>query len=117
MIRITLIIISLLLFLQLYLQHQLPSMLAWFYVCINLCTFCVYVFDKSAARQNRWRVRESYLHLLAILGGWWGAIVAQQFIRHKSVKKPFLMIFSFTVIANITMLIVFLYNLHTVKLL
>lgn len=65
----------------------------------------VYYYDKSAAYNDRWRIKESHLHILSLLGGWWGALIAQQFLRHKSVKKSFLVTFSFTMIVNITVLI------------
>jgi uncharacterized membrane protein YsdA (DUF1294 family) len=36
-------------------------------------TYFIYGFDKSAAQNQRWRVAERTLHLLALLGGWPGA--------------------------------------------
>jgi uncharacterized membrane protein YsdA (DUF1294 family) len=40
------------------------------------------------------------LHLLALAGGWPGALVAQNRLRHKSRKKPFRTIFWATVAIN-----------------
>jgi len=61
----------------------------------------VYAIDKRAARKNRWRIPEAQLHLLALLGGWPGAIIAQQVLRHKSVKPLFRIIFWISVGLNI----------------
>lgn len=51
--------------------------------------FMVYAFDKSAAVAGRRRVPESTLIFLGLAGGWPGAIVAQQILRHKSSKASF----------------------------
>jgi len=108
MVRITLLVISLLVYLQLHLQHQSPLLLSAYFLAVNLITFIVYAFDKSAACRGNWRVKELYLHLLSFAGGWWGAIFAQQFIRHKSVKKSFLIIFNITMLINLLLLTVLL---------
>ena len=36
--------------------------------------------------QGAWRIREGTLHLVEALGGWPGAFLAQQTMRHKTVK-------------------------------
>ena len=74
-----------------------------FGVCavLSLVTFLVYAIDKSAARQRRWRIPENLLHLLALAGGWPGALAAQQVLRHKCSKRPFLLVFWLTVGLNL----------------
>lgn len=76
--------------------HTLP-----FYAGASAVTFFAYVFDKSAARQNRWRTRESTLHGLAVIGGWPGALIAQQLLRHKTSKPSFIVVFWATVLLNV----------------
>lgn len=56
---------------------------------INLTTFMVFWWDKQAAREGSWRVRESTLLSLALIGGSVGAVLAQQMLRHKTRKQPF----------------------------
>ncbi|WP_431312609.1 DUF1294 domain-containing protein [Psychromonas marina] len=73
-----------------------------------MVTLFVYIFDKSAAIKGHWRIKELHLHLLSLFGGWCGALIAQQFIRHKSIKKPFLMVFSCTMLMNVIVLITFI---------
>lgn len=70
------------------------------YVLISLLTLIVYAVDKSAARKGGRRVRERTLHLLALAGGWPGALVAQRLLRHKSRKQPFRAMFWLTVALN-----------------
>lgn len=109
MFRITFIILSLLVALQLHFKYQFPIAIWTFYALINIITFSAYAFDKSAARNGNWRIKEVHLHILSLFGGWWGALIAQQVIRHKSVKKPFLIMFSVTLLINICILTAFLY--------
>jgi uncharacterized membrane protein YsdA (DUF1294 family) len=75
-------------------------MLAVIYAAANLITFIAYARDKSAAANGGWRTPESTLHLMALVGGWPGALLAQQFLRHKSTKAEFRQIFWFTAVVN-----------------
>ncbi|WP_162724302.1 DUF1294 domain-containing protein [Agrobacterium tumefaciens] len=59
------------------------------YIAFNLFVFLVYWWDKEAARNGGWRIRESTLLLLAFIGGSLGAVSAQQLLRHKTRKEPF----------------------------
>ena len=54
---------------------------------LSAITFVAYALDKHAAQNGRWRTPESTLHLLELAGGWPGAWIAQQTLRHKS-RKP-----------------------------
>lgn len=56
---------------------------------LSLATFAVYAWDKSRAQQSGGRTPEATLHLLEFLGGWPGALLAQQMLRHKSAKQSF----------------------------
>ncbi|KJF74446.1 DUF1294 domain-containing protein [Agrobacterium arsenijevicii] len=59
------------------------------YIAFNLFVFLVYWWDKEAARNGGWRIRESTLLSLALVGGSMGAISAQRLLRHKTRKEPF----------------------------
>jgi len=74
------------------------------YVGMSLVTYLVYWMDKSAALSNRSRTPENTLHLLALLGGWPGAIIAQQVLRHKSSKQEFRVVFWLSVTINCSIL-------------
>jgi len=77
-----------------------PLLVPFAYVFVSCLTFIVYAFDKSAAMNGRWRTAEGTLHLLSLLGGWPGALVAQQMFRHKSKKSEFRLVFWMTVVLN-----------------
>ena len=78
-----------------------PLWLGGVYLGLSLITFAVYALDKSAAERGQWRTPEKMLHLLALAGGWPGALLAQQFLRHKSVKPAFRVVFWLTVGVNV----------------
>lgn len=52
----------------------------------NIVVFCVYAYDKQAAREGAWRVREDTLILLAVALGGIGAFACQKWLRHKTKK-------------------------------
>ena len=81
------------------------------YAGMSLLTFVVYAIDKAAAQAQRWRTPESTLHLLALAGGWPGALLAQQWLRHKSVKQPFRTVFWLTVVINVAGLVLLCWQL------
>ncbi|QDV44842.1 hypothetical protein Enr13x_47130 [Stieleria neptunia] len=86
-------------------SDQLPTLVLWFYLGASLITFLVYAIDKSAARRGRWRTQENTLHLLAMIGGWPGALIAQEKLRHKTRKQSFRIVFGLTVLLNGVMLV------------
>jgi uncharacterized membrane protein YsdA (DUF1294 family) len=79
---------------------RLPLTLISVYLAASTITFIAYAIDKSAAQNNRWRTKESTLHLFGLAGGWPGALLAQKTLRHKSKKDEFQTVFWATVIAN-----------------
>lgn len=80
----------------------------WFllYLTVSLVTFALYAIDKQQAQTGAMRVPEPRLHLLAVVGGWPGALLAQQFLRHKSVKASFRRVFWVTVVLNVVFFLV-----------
>lgn len=78
-----------------------PIWIIGLYVVLSVITFAVYAKDKSAAMHGSWRTPENELHLLALAGGWPGALIAQQLLRHKSTKREFRQLFWITVGLNI----------------
>ncbi len=75
-------------------------LLLWGYLMVSFVAFGMYAYDKSAAKNNRWRVPENNLHALTLFGGWPGAMLGQRVLRHKTVKQPFRFIFWLTVVIN-----------------
>jgi uncharacterized membrane protein YsdA (DUF1294 family)/cold shock CspA family protein len=80
--------------------YNIPIQILYLYLAVSTFTFLVYAKDKWAARTYRWRTKESTLHTLAFVGGWPGALIAQQVLRHKSQKNSFQFVFWATVVFN-----------------
>lgn len=89
----------------LVLLQKLPIALLVFYCVVSVVTFALYALDKSAAQAGRWRVQEAKLHVFALMGGWPGAMLAQQALRHKTQKQSFRWGYYSTVLVNIAALV------------
>lgn len=75
--------------------------IAVWYLLASLICFGVYAFDKSAAIAERRRISEASLIAWGLLGGWPGAILAQEVFRHKTKKLMFRMAFWLSVITHL----------------
>ena len=90
----------------------LPSLVLLFVSIINVMTYWFYAQDKEAAQQGNRRVPENTLHILAFLGGWPAAWLAQQRLRHKTQKQPFRTIYFCTIFSNILLILWFISPLN-----
>lgn len=70
---------------ELSLQHIIIIYL----VIINVTTFFVYGIDKWKAKKSKWRIRETALLGLAVLGGSIGAWLGMKVWHHKTQHKKF----------------------------
>ena len=66
-----------------------------------------YALDKRAAAAEGWRLSEGSLLALGLACGWPGAVIAQQVVRHKTVKMSFQVVFWITVVVNVVAFVVF----------
>jgi uncharacterized membrane protein YsdA (DUF1294 family)/cold shock CspA family protein len=89
------------LFFVAHVRWQVPWTIAGIYLVLSILTFALYAADKRAAQTNRWRTPENTLLLVGLVGGWPGAAVAQQVLRHKTKKLSFRTRFWFSVIVNV----------------
>jgi uncharacterized membrane protein YsdA (DUF1294 family)/cold shock CspA family protein len=95
---------------------KVSPLILLFYIFISLLTFTIYAIDKSAAQKNSWRTSEKTLHILSVIGGWPGALVAQQKLIHKSRKQSFQLIFWLTVLMNCCIFILLLTDNNTITI-
>ncbi|MFC4666755.1 DUF1294 domain-containing protein [Falsiporphyromonas endometrii] len=56
---------------------------------INLLSFWLFFIDKRRAIKRRWRIKESTLLMMAVLGGSIGALTGMYIFRHKTLHKKF----------------------------
>jgi uncharacterized membrane protein YsdA (DUF1294 family)/cold shock CspA family protein len=94
-------------------ERRLPGWTPLVAIALNSGVFCAYWLDKYAAQKNQWRTKERTLHIMALLGGWPGAGLAQQILRHKSRKESFRQSFQLTVIAHWAALLAWLFWLQS----
>ena len=66
-----------------------PANLATALIAVNFAAFAAFGFDKAKAEAGAWRLSESMLLLLALLGGTPGAYAGRSAFRHKTRKQPF----------------------------
>ena len=85
---------------------RVPNTVGLAYLALSTVCFIMYAADKSAAKSGGWRTKESTLLLTGLVGGWPGAMLAQQFLRHKSVKASFRSAFWGTVVMNVIAFVV-----------
>lgn len=63
------------------------------YPLVSLVSLLLYWQDKQQARNQAWRTPEKVLHASELLGGWPGALLAQQVFRHKTRKVAYQVVF------------------------
>lgn len=79
---------------------KLPLWVLGLYLMASSWTLIAYRLDKMAAKRSHRRTPEKTLHLLALIGGWPGAIIGRKLFRHKSKKLSFQVTFWVTIILN-----------------
>lgn len=66
-----------------------PSNLVAVLAAINFAAFAAFGIDKARAERGDWRIKESTLLGLALIGGTIGAYAGRRAFRHKTRKQPF----------------------------
>ncbi len=84
---------------DLAINHQFPWGIL-VYAIVSMLAYYFYWDDKRRAQTGEWRIPEANLHLWALVGGWPGALIAQQQFRHKTKKLAFQLGFWLIVIAH-----------------
>lgn len=98
--RVWLVLIYMIFLLAMVMTSQLPGWILLWPAIIGAVTYIFYGLDKRAAKLGQWRVQENTLHVLSAMGGWCGALSAQQQLRHKTAKSAFQQVFWVTVSIN-----------------
>jgi uncharacterized membrane protein YsdA (DUF1294 family) len=80
-----------------------------FYALMSAISFSLYGLDKRASTRGGWRTSEARLHLVELLGGWPGALLAQRVFRHKTRKRSFQVMFYLAAAVNLAALAWMLY--------
>ena len=78
---------------RLYAVSQFPLYTVLYASAVSGITFLFYGYDKMQARNLEWRVKETTLQTLALVGGWPGALAGMHYFQHKTKKTSFQVVF------------------------
>jgi len=93
----------------LFLEQRIALWLIVSYFTLSLLIFILYGVDKYNAIKGRRRISERTLQVGALFGGWPGALMAQQLFRHKTKKRPFIVVLWLSVLINFSVVGYFQY--------
>ena len=79
-------------------------------VIINVVTFFMYGIDKWKAKKSKWRIRETALLGLAVLGGSIGAWLGMKVWHHKTQHKKFRFGVPAIIIIQLVIIVYYLYE-------
>ena len=74
-------------------------------IIINLIAFLAMFIDKKKAQKDKWRIKESTLLILALIGGSIGAISGMYIFHHKTQKPRFYIGFPIIIILQILVIV------------
>lgn len=80
--------------------------IAGYLLIINIAGFAVMGIDKQKAIKKRWRIRESTLFLIALIGGSLGSILGMRVFHHKTKHWYFVCGMPLILILQIAMFII-----------
>lgn len=83
----------------------MTSIFEIYLIVINLVTFLVYGIDKLKAKRGKWRIPESMLLTLAVVGGSIGALLGMLAFRHKTKHKKFTIVVPLILAVQVALLI------------
>ena len=80
------------------------KVMALWYLAVNIVLFILMGIDKRKAVKNKWRIRESVLLIVALLGGGIGGFVGMKVFHHKSRKWYFYAVFIIGIVIHVVLL-------------
>lgn len=94
-------------------NNMIEPFLMGYLLAINILAFCVMGFDKQKARKGVWRISESTLFTLAILGGSVGDLLGMWIFRHKTKHRKFVIGIPFIIIIQLVITyIIYSYSIN-----
>jgi uncharacterized membrane protein YsdA (DUF1294 family) len=79
---------------------------------INLIAIIITCYDKRCAVKNKWRIKESTLLIVSLIGGSVGMLATMKIIRHKTKHKKFMIGIPAIIILQIAIIIFVLAVTH-----
>ena len=91
-------------------ELNLPHIVLIYLAVINVVTFFMYGIDKWKAKKSKWRIRETALLGLAVLGGSIGAWLGMKVWHHKTQHKKFRYSVPVIIIIQLSIIVYLLYK-------
>ena len=91
-------------------DHSLLHIALIYLAVINVVTFFIYGIDKWKAKKSKWRIRETSLLGLAVLGGSIGAWLGMKVWHHKTQHKKFRFGVPAIIIIQLVIIVYYLYE-------
>lgn len=80
---------------------MLKIILIAFYVVMNLTGFITMLIDKRRAINNKWRISERNLLLIAFIGGGLGSYIGMRLFKHKTRHLKFIILLPVFLVINL----------------
>lgn len=84
--------------------------IASYLIIINLIGFAIMGIDKLKARKRAWRIPESTLFVVALIGGSLGTTIAMHLFRHKTRHWYFLYGMPAILLIQIILVVILIYS-------
>jgi len=82
----------------------MENILLYYLFLINIIAFIIIYIDKQKAIKHKWRIRESTLFLVSIIGGSLGTLIGMYTFRHKTKHIKFTLGIPFILIVQILLI-------------
>ena len=81
---------------------------------INIAAFAIMGIDKHKAHRHKWRISESSIFLVGLLGGGSGVLLGMRIFHHKTKHLKFTLGIPLVVLTNIVLLWYLLQNFNRI---
>ncbi|MGE5629755.1 MAG: DUF1294 domain-containing protein [Caulobacteraceae bacterium] len=75
--------------------------IAVYLAAVNILGFVIMGIDKSKSKRHKWRISESSIFVVGLLGGGIGVLLGMSFFRHKTKHLKFMLGIPLVIILNI----------------
>ncbi|MCR5279173.1 MAG: DUF1294 domain-containing protein [Lachnospiraceae bacterium] len=91
----------------------MPEVSIWlvtYVIAVNLIGFAAMGLDKFKAKNHAWRIPESTLFFIAIIGGSIGSIAGMRLFHHKTLHKKFTVGMPLILLVQIALILILIFD-------
>ncbi|NCC09440.1 MAG: DUF1294 domain-containing protein [Bacteroidia bacterium] len=86
-------------------MDRIYQIILYYLLGINVLTLILFGVDKLKAKKHWWRIPESTLLILAVVGGSIGAVAGMYVFRHKTMREKFYIGIPFIILIQLGIII------------